>query len=289
MIEHAFRIDFVAVGPQRTGTSWLDHVLRRHPDVCLPRQVKETMFFERHFEKGVQWYASHFPERQAGQVRGEVAPTCFDDADCSERIAALAPDCRIVVTLREPVGRTISLWHHHVAKGRAPADFRQAVGALPRIVDSSRYGRHLPRWIERFGRGHVLVLLIDDIREQPQAVLDRFAAFMGVAPVAASGAEEPVGAATMPRHPHLAGVAARAASALRARRLHWVPELGKRVGLKRVFTGAEHAMPRLGAGDAEWLARELAPETAFVERLLGRELPAWHAAAARGAGAAERP
>src|SRR5687768_7330370 len=136
MTAEPFRIDFVAVGPQRTGTSWLDQMLRGHPDICLPRQVKETMFLEQHFENGVPWYASHFPPRTDGQVRGEVASTCFDDPASPARVASLNPECRIVVTLREPVGRTVSLWHHHVAKGRAPRDFRAAVRAMPRIVES---------------------------------------------------------------------------------------------------------------------------------------------------------
>jgi Sulfotransferase domain len=279
MTAELFHIDFVAVGPQRTGTSWLDHMLRRHPEICLPRQVKETMFFEQHFGKGVQWYASHFPEPGPGQVRGEIASTCFDDPDSPERVAALNPGCRIVVTLREPVGRAVSLWHHHVAKGRAPRDFREAVRMIPRIVESGRYAAHLPRWLERFGPENVLVLLIDDIGERPREVLQRVTEFLGVSPMRVEGETGPVGAATMPRHPRLAAAAARAVTALRARRLHWVPELGKRLGLKRVFTGAEHDMPRLAPHDAAWLAGELAPDVAFVERLLGRPLPAWHAAA----------
>lgn len=280
-----FRVDFVAVGPQRTGTSWLDRMLRRHPRVCLPRQVKETMFFERHWENGVDWYASHFPDAAPGQVRGEVAPTCFDLPAAAERIAALNPACRIVVTLREPVGRTVSLWHHHVAKGRAPRDFRQAVRAMPRIVESGRYAVHLSRWIERFGADRVLVELIDDVDARPQEVLDRVTAFLGAGPMRVDEAGERVGAATMPRHPRLAAAAARAATALRARRLHWLPELGKRLGLKRVFSGAEHDMPRLAPGDAAWLAEEFASDVAFVERLLGRELPSWRAAAPHSAGA----
>ena len=279
MTAEGFGIDFLAVGPQRTGTSWLDHMLRRHPAVCLPRQVKETMFFEQHHDKGVSWYASHFPGAAPGQVRGEVAPTCFDHTESVERIAALSPACRIIATLREPVGRTVSLWHHHVAKGRAPRDFRRAVREMPRIVDSGRYATHLPRWLERFGAERVLVLLIDDIGERPQEVLDRVTAFLGVEPARMDGGEEPVGAATMPRHPRLAAVAARTAVALRARRMHWIPELGKKLGLRRVFTGAEHAMPRMSPQDAAWLADEFAPDVAFVERLLGRPLPAWHAAA----------
>jgi len=52
-----FRLDFVGGGPQRTGSTWLDRVLRAHPALCLPENVKETKFFDQHFNKGLDWYA----------------------------------------------------------------------------------------------------------------------------------------------------------------------------------------------------------------------------------------
>jgi hypothetical protein len=271
-----FRIDFVAVGPQRTGTSWLDQMLRRHPSVCLPRQVKETMFFEQHWDKGAAWYAAHFPACGEGALRGEVAPTCFDVPAAVDRIAELNPECRIIVTLREPVSRTVSLWQHHVAKGRAPRDFSSAVRDMPRILDSGRYALHVPRWQGRFGAARVLILLIDDIEERPQAVLDTVTEFLGLPPQLVEEATDRVGAVTMPRFPRLASLAARTATALRARRLHWIPELGKRLGLRRVFTGADDRLPRLSRGETRTLQETFAPDVAYVEQLLGRPLTRWH-------------
>lgn len=37
-------IDFVAVGPQRTGTTWPYEILQHHPELYLPDAVKETVF-----------------------------------------------------------------------------------------------------------------------------------------------------------------------------------------------------------------------------------------------------
>jgi len=39
-----YQLDFVVVGPQKAGTTWIDEVLRRHPDVELPSMTKETFF-----------------------------------------------------------------------------------------------------------------------------------------------------------------------------------------------------------------------------------------------------
>ncbi len=50
--------DFIAVGPPRTATTWLDQVMRGH--VGLPAGVKETQFFIFRYSQGIEWYAAHF-------------------------------------------------------------------------------------------------------------------------------------------------------------------------------------------------------------------------------------
>lgn len=270
------KLGFVAVGPQRTATSWLAQVLRTHPEICLPQGVKETMFFEQYYDKGIDWYAAHFAHGRPGQVYGEVGPTYFDVPEIPARIQGINPACKIIVTLREPVSRTISLFHHHVAKGRVPGEFEAAVRRMPRIVESGHYARHVPRWIETFGAERVHYVLLDDIEQAPDEVLAGVTAFLGVEAIALpEEGTEKVGAAMMPRFPALAATAARAATFFRARRWHWIPEVGKVLGLKKVYTGAEHARPELTEQEQAQLHALYADDVAYVEAMLGRELPAW--------------
>jgi len=51
---------FVFIGPGRSGSTWMYELLRSHPDVCLGRGTKETLFFEKHYDRGVDWYESFF-------------------------------------------------------------------------------------------------------------------------------------------------------------------------------------------------------------------------------------
>ena len=96
------------VGPAKTGTSWVDRVLRTVDGVCLPHKVKETFFFDKHFDKGMQWYLEQFPQDRSGDLMVEVAPTYFFSDAAPERIAETIPDAQIVVTLRDPVRRAVS-------------------------------------------------------------------------------------------------------------------------------------------------------------------------------------
>ena len=144
-----FYLNFVCVGPQRTGSTWLHQHLTQHPAICFPQDVKETMFFDRYYEKGLSWYTAHFTHRGEKQLCGEIAPTYFDVDVVPTRLHQLNPECRIIINLRNPVSRTLSLYRHHLSKGRVRGSFEEAVLQMPRIIDSGKYALHIPRWLNK--------------------------------------------------------------------------------------------------------------------------------------------
>jgi len=40
------RLDFVIIGSQKAGTTWIYEYLKTLPGVCFPAKVKETFFFD---------------------------------------------------------------------------------------------------------------------------------------------------------------------------------------------------------------------------------------------------
>ena len=66
--------DFIAVGQQRTGTTWLHKVLGGH--VGLPT-IKETDFFSKHYDKGLEWYGAFFGNCAADLPMGEIDPIYY--------------------------------------------------------------------------------------------------------------------------------------------------------------------------------------------------------------------
>jgi len=77
-------LDFVAVGPPRTATTWIHEYLKRQQDVRLPKELKETHFFSWKYEKGIDWYFSHFASSGPHKITGEVCPTYFDSPRAAE-------------------------------------------------------------------------------------------------------------------------------------------------------------------------------------------------------------
>ena len=110
-------IRFFGLGPQRSGSTWLDGCLRQHPQCALPVKTKETFFFDRYFDRGLCWYERQFDVGREVRAVGEVAPSYFGYPDAPIRIAQLFPDARLIITLRNPIERAWSHFLHLWRKG----------------------------------------------------------------------------------------------------------------------------------------------------------------------------
>jgi hypothetical protein len=270
-------LGFVGVGPQRTASTWLDEMLRRHPSIALPSGVKETKFFDQHYRKGFAWYARHFEDAAASQIRGEVCPSYFDDDAARDRLKSAFPQLRVIVTLRNPVERAFSVYRLELTKGRATGGFRQAVAKIPRIITSGHYAEHGPRWESTFGPERVLYLLQEDIRAKPDEVLDRVYDFLGVPRVPMPDvAREDFSVTHVPRYPRLARLFSDTARLLRGHRFHWLVNLGKAAALDRVYRGG-NAPDTLTPELRRELVQTFERDIAWVEEKLGRKFPDWRA------------
>lgn len=271
-------IHFIAVGPQKTGTTWLYQLLYDHSQICFPKNVKETMFFDLYYEKGISRYQSYFKHQKLSQKCGEVAPSYFDVDEVSARIWSVAPKCKIIITLRSPISRTFSLYCHHLRKGRVPQDFSKAIQTMPRILDSGHYAKHIPKWLDNFGKEQVHFVLMDDIKIQPEIVLAETCYFLNIStPELFSEKElnQKVNQASMPKFPILAKAATQAAGILRASKFDQIVEFGKKLGLKRVYRGGEDQLPQITDQEAQFLSSHYEDDIQYVEQLLGRSLPQW--------------
>lgn len=270
-------LDFLGVGPQRTGTTWLYKTLRQHPSLYLPEVLKETKYFDRRFDRGQEWYARYFESSRDDQMCGEIAPTYFDVPEVPERVRRVAPSCDILISLRHPAERAFSLYLHHLRKGRVSRPFGEAVEQKPRILESGRYAAHIPRWRSAFGREQVHVLFLRDIKEHPQDVLDQICTWLEVDQMRLpSQADRKVNAASMPRFPRLARIASLITVSLHSAGLHRIVEFGKKLGLRSVFfAGGEDEMPSLSAEDRAFLIDEYEEDVDYVEDVTGRTLSHW--------------
>lgn len=194
--------NFLILGAQKAGTTALYAYLRWHPQVTGP-SFKEVSFFDRHYARGERWYRAHFPARRRPAI-GEASPSYLLHPLAPERVAALLPDARLIVLLRNPIDRAFSHYQHEVALGREPLSFEDAVaaederlrGEVERMladpayfshawwnytyVARGRYAEQIERWYAAFPRERLLVLFTEELAGEPGATYRRVLEFLGI-------------------------------------------------------------------------------------------------------------
>jgi LPS sulfotransferase NodH len=274
----------IAVGPQRTGTTWLHNVLERTG--AVPRGIKETMFFDRYYDRGMPWYASHFSHVPDGVPALEIGASYFHKDEARRRIKEHLPSCRIVCTLRDPVSRLESLYRMHVEYGLIDQAFRSAFEEHPDFKASTQYARHLAAWMQLFGEENVLVLFFDDLKRDPAGYLSRFCEFVGLRLDDPESLLRDADALRDPStgqeaaSPTLGRLGLVVGDWFRKRRMYGVVNAAKKIGLKRVFFGSGRPIPPLARDDVRLILDYCQPELDALEALTGRDLSAWRTRAA---------
>lgn len=268
---------FLAVGPPRTGTTWLHKALEKHAN--LPRHNKETRFFDTYYSKGLRWYCAHFDRSAFSLPLGEVCPTYFYSEQARTRIAELVPDMRIICTLRDPVERIFSLYRIKRAYGAPLRSLDEALLCDPELMESSRYVFHLSRWQALFGDKNVLITIYDDLVWDPQAYIDRIVDFIGIPRFQLKGrltlrinsSENAVNPVSF-RWTRFSSIAA---DWLKEHRLGALVTAVKKTVLLRLFVGAGPEIPSLDPATAGRLREMFRPEVERLEELLERDLSDW--------------
>ncbi len=172
------RVNFLLIGPGKSGTTAFHALLRRHPQVTMA-QVKETCYFNDHHWRGVGWYHSLFEDRGLPAV-GEVSNTYIFSPEAAVRAAEYNAGMRAVACLRNPIERTCSHWLHSRRNGQVRGTFEDFLRARPYLVEHGMYARHLDPWIAALGRQNVKVMLFDHFAADPLSAYNDLLRFLGL-------------------------------------------------------------------------------------------------------------
>lgn len=191
------RIDFIIAGAQKAGTTALFDYLSDQPQIGLS-DVKEVHFFD---DEGQDWsapdygaYHAHFDLADAERTWGEATPIYLYWKDSLARIKAYNPAIRLIVLLRDPVGRAFSHWKMEFARGAETHPFAWCIReGRQRLFDAEPWGFHREfSYVERGFYGaqiehllsllpadQLLVLRAEDLETAPDAVLAQVSGFLG--------------------------------------------------------------------------------------------------------------
>lgn len=268
---------FFIVGPPRTGTSWLHHVLG--PRTTLPKCTKETRFFDVQFHLGLRWYQSQFLSSNPTTHVGEVAPTYFASRQACYRIRQLTPNAKIICIFRSPVDRVVSLYRVKRAYGMIPWDFEEAILRDPELIESSRYATYLNVWQEAFGRERVFPAFYDDLRDAPQAFVDTIADFIGIPRFGLTASElravHTSETMTHPRSYHRTRRGSLIAAWLKSQGFGQFVERINNSPLRKLFLGGGLPFARPSPQALQMVRELFQGEIEELEKMVNRDLSSW--------------
>lgn len=177
--------NFVFIGPTKSGTSWIDTYLRARNEVVLPLTLKETVFFDKRFHKGLEWYESHFSDGRQG-VCVEVAPTLFGKPEAAKRLAQILPTAHVICTLKNPIDRAVSHYFHYLKCGVPDVGFERMVEMHKDIIHSGLYYQNLRVWLDLLGNDRVHVLLEEEMRANLNGFCEKMCKILGIPFIAPS-------------------------------------------------------------------------------------------------------
>ena len=301
--------NLVVAGAPKCGTSSLYRWLADHPQACGSK-VKETFYLmdgghplarrgSDFHARGLEGYSEYFSEcKTQARVVFEATTHYIYQRTALEVLSQLPTRPRIVFLLRKPSERVYSSFRYsqnNLANVRRDLTFARFVelakengngngAALEELAGASayvlrndikysRYVEYTGRWVERFGRGRVDVLLFEDLKANPRAFMKEFAARAGVDASFYDSYDFPLKNETFGvRYPSLhRGV----------RKLNeLVPAAGLKGALKRVYVKAQSGGSSTGktpedARALEELEREFRPFNQRLADEFGLNLSAW--------------
>ncbi|XP_028311811.1 heparan sulfate glucosamine 3-O-sulfotransferase 4 [Gouania willdenowi] len=147
----------IIIGVKKGGTRALLEALRVHPDV---RAVgNEPHFFDRNYEKGMDWYRDLMPSTLEGQITMEKTPSYFVTNHAPKRIHSMARDIKLIIVVRNPVTRAISDYTQTLSKKPEIPTFEvlafknRTLGLIDASWSALRigiYALHLESWMQYF-------------------------------------------------------------------------------------------------------------------------------------------
>lgn len=214
------------VGAQKAGTSAVSAWLFLQTESVCHAEVmagephyydKEVHMFDQEdrFNKGKEFYAEHFKHchHNSSDIILDATPNYFSWADRihfffrhARKDKNLLEDLKIMVSLRDPIARELSLynhklstyysnnnkllefWHDDIVKTNGdPRTFDEYVDEflIPNLDDPyngenfSLYARHLKEWFLMFPREQILVLGYDEFRNDVEKLKWRVKTFLG--------------------------------------------------------------------------------------------------------------
>ncbi|XP_056143903.1 heparan sulfate glucosamine 3-O-sulfotransferase 3B1a [Lampris incognitus] len=177
----------IIIGVKKGGTRALLEFLRVHPDI---RAVgAEPHFFDRNYDKGLEWYRELMPKTLEGQITMEKTPSYYVTKEVPARIYTMSKDTKLIVVVRDPVTRAISDYTQTRSKKPDIPSFESLtfknttggpIDTAWSAVQIGMYAKHLERWLRYFPLRQLLFVSGERLISDPAGQMALVQDFLGL-------------------------------------------------------------------------------------------------------------
>ncbi|XP_029945957.1 heparan sulfate glucosamine 3-O-sulfotransferase 2 [Salarias fasciatus] len=175
------------VGVKKGGTRAVLEFIRIHPDVRA--LGTEPHFFDRNYDRGLDWYRALMPRTLDSQITLEKTPSYFVTREAPRRIAGMSHETKLIVVVRNPVTRAISDYTQTLSKKPDIPTFEElafknrSLGVVDTSWNAIRIGMyilHLENWLQYFRPSQMHFVSGERLITDPAGEMGRVQDFLGL-------------------------------------------------------------------------------------------------------------
>ncbi len=176
---------FFVIGASRSGTTFIYQQMTKHPQV-YPSKIKDLFFFNRNYDKGLDWYADFFVNTDNYLHIGDFSMEYYMHPECAPRIKKHIKDAKIICSIREPVERVFGnyyweqLTYNNVSRKAYNKMTFVEYAQVPKVFLFGDYYNTLKPYYEHFPRENILVLFYAELKQSPQKYIGKICDFLGL-------------------------------------------------------------------------------------------------------------
>lgn len=175
---------FICIGAQKAGTTWLYRNLKKHPQISL--RQKEYHFYDKFYDQPIEAYSAFFKTNK-NRVAGDITPSyCLIPDERIQLMHKVNPNARIIFMMRNPIDRAWSGLlmrffkaeesEHKVLNEKVMLNYLRK----SQVAQRGFYTDSIDRFSKAFGHNQVRVFDFDRIALNPYDLLKDIFEFIGV-------------------------------------------------------------------------------------------------------------
>ena len=179
------KINFIGIGVQKAGTSWLAEALNEHPEIYIHPKKEAHYFNKGKFYINKFHYEWTFKNKNE-KIVGDITPAYIYEENVAEKIHKYNPDVKMIIILRDPTDRCLSQYKMEMTRGTIEENsglwdaFSRGLPKYGPMKARGLYKDQINRYYKYFKKEQIFILQYKELQENPKNFIKKAFDFLEV-------------------------------------------------------------------------------------------------------------